>query len=81
MFNDVSVGTGAFTWAPGQTVGVDTQRFQKNPNYFKGDGALPYLDEVVIVGIVDESAQQAAMLAHQGDFHWIRNFGHDNAYV
>ena len=81
MFNDVSVGTGAFMWAPGQEVGVDTQRFIKNPNYFKGDGALPYLDEVIIVGILDESAQQAAMLAHQGDFHWIRNFGQYNAYV
>jgi ABC-type transport system substrate-binding protein len=81
MFQDVSVGTRAFMRALGQEVGFDTQYFEKNPNYFKGDGALPYLDEVVIVGIVDESAQQAAMLAHQGDWHWVRNFGQYNAYV
>jgi peptide/nickel transport system substrate-binding protein len=81
MFTDLSVGTGPFVWAEGQEVGVDEQRFEKNPNYFKGDGALPYLDEVVIFGIVDESAQQAAMLAHQGNWHWVRNFGQYNAYV
>jgi peptide/nickel transport system substrate-binding protein len=62
-------------------VGFDTQYFEKNPNYFKGDGTLPYLDEVVITGILDESAQQAAMLAHQGDWHWVRNFGQYHAYV
>jgi hypothetical protein len=33
------------------------------------------------VGIVDESAQQAAMLAHQTDWHWVRNWGQYNAYV
>jgi peptide/nickel transport system substrate-binding protein len=81
MFTDLSVGTGPFTWASGQSVGNDEQRFEKNPNYFKGDGALPYLDELIIFGIVDESAQQAALLAHQGDWHWVRNFGQYNAYV
>jgi ABC-type transport system substrate-binding protein len=81
MFTDLSVGTGPFVWAEGQEVVVDEQRFEKNPNYFKGDGALPYLDEVLIFGIVDESAQQAAMLAHQGNWHWVRNFGQYNAYV
>jgi peptide/nickel transport system substrate-binding protein len=81
MFQDISQGTGPFMWEPGQTVGVDTQRFERNPNYFKGDGALPYLDNLVFIGIVDESAQQAALLAHQGDFHWVRNFGQYDAYV
>jgi ABC-type transport system substrate-binding protein len=66
MFQDVSVGTGAFRWAPGQEVGFDTQRFERNPDYFFGDGAVPYVDSLTFVGIVDESAQQAAMLAHQG---------------
>ena len=59
----------------GKSVGVDEQRFVKNPNYFKGDGALPYLDGLVLFGILDESTQQAAMLAHQGDWHWVGNFG------
>ena len=83
MFQDLSVGTGAFVWAPGQTIGFDEQRFGRNPNYFfgGGDGALPYLDEVVLFGILDESAQQAAQLAHQTDWHWVRNFGQYAAYV
>ena len=61
MFNDVSVGTGPFMWADGQSVGVDEQVFDKNPDYFKP--GLPYLDRVRLFGILDESAQQAAMLA------------------
>jgi ABC-type transport system substrate-binding protein len=78
MATDVSLGTGPFI----STDRSDEEaRFEKNPNYFKGDGALPYLDEVVIYGIVDESRQQASMLAHQGDWHWIRNFGQYDAYV
>ncbi|MDA0735345.1 MAG: ABC transporter substrate-binding protein [Chloroflexi bacterium] len=81
MFQDISVGTGAFTWEEGQKVGVDTQNFERNPNYFFGDGSLPYLDRLTITGIVDESAQQAAMLSHQGDWHWVRNFGQYRAYV
>jgi ABC-type transport system substrate-binding protein len=36
---------------------------------------------VTIIGIVDESAQQAAMLSHQGDWHWVRNWGQYSAYV
>jgi ABC-type transport system substrate-binding protein len=81
MFQDISVGTGAFRWEPGQKVGVDTQRFERNPDYFFGDGNIPYADGISFVGIVDESAQQAAMLAHQGDFHWVRNWGQYRAYV
>lgn len=81
MFQDVSVGTGAFIWEPGQKVGVDTQRYEKNPDYFFGDGSLPYLDRLTIVGILDESAQQAALLSHQADWHWVRNFGQYRAYV
>ena len=79
MFQDSSVGTGPFIWEPGQTVGVDTQRFEKNPDYFIEE--LPYVDELVVFGILDESAQQAAMLAHQGDWHWVRNFGQYEQYV
>jgi ABC-type transport system substrate-binding protein len=81
MFQDISVGTGAFMWEEGQKVGDDTQRFERNPNYFFGDGQVPYLDRLTITGIVDESAQQAAMQAHQGDWHWVRNFGQYRAYV
>lgn len=81
MFQDMSVGTGAFTWDEGQKVGVDTQHFSKNPDYFYGDGSLPYVDNLTITGILDESAQQAAMLAHQGDWHWVRNWGQYSSYV
>jgi ABC-type transport system substrate-binding protein len=79
MFQDASVGTGPFIWAEGQTVGVDEQHFEKNPDYFIEE--LPYVDELVIFGILDESAQQAAMLAHQTDWHWVRNFGQYDQYV
>lgn len=79
MTTDISVGTGPFKWVKGQSVGNDVQRFEKNPDYFiKG---LPYLDKVTIFGIVDESRQQASMLAHQTDWHWVRNFGQYAAYV
>ena len=81
MFQDVSVGTGPFTWDEGQVVGVDEQRFSKNSNYFKGGGALPYIDNLTIYGILDESTQQAQMLAHQTDWHWVRNFGQYASYV
>lgn len=79
MFQDVSVGTGPFIWQEGQSVGIDEQHFDKNPNYHV-DG-LPYVDGLVIFGILDESAQQAAMLAHQTDWHWVRNFGQYDQYV
>ena len=81
MFQDMSVGTGAYTWDEGQKVGVDTQHFSKNPDYFFGDGTLPYTDRLTITGILDESAQQAAMLSHQGDWHWVRNWGQYQSYV
>jgi ABC-type transport system substrate-binding protein len=79
MFQDISVGTGPFKWSPGQEVGVDTQRFERNPDYFIEE--LPYLDELIFIGIVEESAQQAAMLSHQVDWHWVRNWGQYEAYV
>ena len=80
MFQDVSVGTGPFIWAEGQEVGAsDSQRFEKNPDYFLE--GVPYVDELVIFGILDEGAQQAAQLSHQTDWHWVRNFGQYDAYV
>ena len=79
MFQDVSLGSGPFIWASGQQVGVDEQKFERNPN-FHVEG-LPYVDELVIFGILDESAQQASMLAHQTDWHWVRNFGQYDQYV
>ena len=79
MFQDVTVGTGPFTWDEGQQVGVDEQHFSRNPNYHVE--GLPYIYNLVIFGILDESAQQAAMLAHQTDWHWIRNFGQYDQYV
>ena len=79
MFQDVSVGTGPFIWREGQDVGFDEQDFDKNPNYhYEG---IPYLDTVVVFGILDESAQQATMLARQTDWHWVRNFGQYAEYV
>ncbi len=79
MFQDVSVGTGPFIWTEGQSVGTDVQNFDRNPNYHLE--GVPYLDKVVIFGILDESTQQASMLAHQTDWHWVRNFGQYDQYV
>jgi len=79
MFQDLSVGVGPFIWAEGQTVGGDMQRFEKNPDYYLE--GVPYVDELVIFGIRDEGHQQAAQLAHQTDWHWVRNFGQYDAYV
>lgn len=79
MFNDVSVGTGPFKWAAGQSVGVDEQVFERNMDYFKP--GLPYVDKVTVFGILDESTQQASMLAHLTDWHWVRNFGQYDSYV
>ncbi len=79
MFQDVSVGLGPFMWREGQSVGIDTQYFDRNPNYYIPE--LPYVDELVINGILDESTQQATQLAHQTDWHWVRNWGQYQAYV
>ena len=79
MFQDASVGLGPFMWAEGQTVGIDEQHYEKNPNYFIPE--LPYVDDLVVFGILDESAQQATQLAHQTDWHWVRNWGQYQAYV
>ncbi len=79
MFQDASQGIGPFMWAEGQSVGNDEQHFDKNPNYFIPE--LPYVDELVIFGILDESTQQATQLAHQTDWHWVRNWGQYQAYV
>jgi ABC-type transport system substrate-binding protein len=80
MFLDVSVGTGPFKWSAGQEIGaLDHQNFEKDPNFFLE--GIPYVDELVLFGILDEGAQQAAMLAHQTDWHWVRNFGQYDAYV
>jgi peptide/nickel transport system substrate-binding protein len=58
-------GTGAFRckeFTPGvRTVG------QRNPNYWRP--GLPYLDEVLLLGIPDESARINALLS--GDVHWV----------
>jgi len=58
-------GTGAFRckeFTPGvRTVG------QRNPNYWRP--GLPYLDEILLLGIPDESARINALLS--GDVHWV----------
>ena len=79
MFKDVSVGTGPFIWREGQTVGVDVQYFDRNDDYFIP--GLPYVDELVMHGILDENAQEAAMLTHQTNWHWVRNWGQYDKYV
>jgi peptide/nickel transport system substrate-binding protein len=60
-------GTGAFRckeFTPGvRTVG------QRNPNYWRS--GLPYLDEVMLLGIPDESARINALLT--GDVHWVND--------
>jgi peptide/nickel transport system substrate-binding protein len=79
MFQDLSLGTGPYIWDEGQSVGRNEQRFHKNPDYYME--GVPYVDELVLFGILDESAQQAAMLSHQTDWHWVRNWGQYEAYV
>jgi len=58
-------GTGAFRCkeftAGVRTVGV------RNPNYWRS--GFPYLDEVQLIGIPDESARMNALLS--GDVHWV----------
>ena len=79
MFEDVSIGLGPFTWREGQSVGIDAQYFEKNSDYFIPD--LPYVDGLVIYGILDYSTQLATQLAHQTDWHWVRNWDQYQAYV
>ena len=79
MFRDVSMGIGPFKWAQGQEVGTDVQRFEKNPDYFIP--GLPYVDGLVIHGILDEATQLATQLSHQTDWHWVRNWKQYQAYV
>ena len=80
MFLDLSVGTGPYIWQEGQEVGeIDHQTYDANPDYYYE--GIPYVDELVLFGILDEGAQQAAMLAHQTDWHWVRNPGQFKAYV
>ena len=68
MFQDISMGIGPFKWMEGQRVGVDEQLFERNNDYFIPE--LPYLEELVIFGIIDPSARQAALLTHQTDWLW-----------
>ena len=75
MFTDVSMGIGPFKWLEGQRVGVDEQSFEKNADYFIPE--LPYVDELVIYGILDDSARQAAHLAHQTDWVWVYDWSGD----
>jgi peptide/nickel transport system substrate-binding protein len=59
------IGTGAFTldsWAKG-TKAV----FKKNPDYFKKDQGLPYLDSVEITGVLEPAARTAAFRAGETD--------------
>ena len=80
MFTDARMGIGPFVWEEEQQVGVDEQRFWNyGPGPFSDE--VPYLSELVIYGIVNESTQQAAMLAHQADWHWVRNWEQYEAYV
>ncbi len=79
MLLDVSVGIGPFMWVEGQSVGVDEQYFRRNHNYFNNE--LPYVDELVIFGILDESMQQATHLVHLTDWQWVSNWGQYQAYV
>ena len=78
MFNDMSVGTGAWIWG-GKPPGVNVQDFEKNPNYHYED--QPYLDDIVWHGILDENIQLLTMLSNNTDWHWVRNFGQYDDYV
>ena len=64
---DKAIGTGPFLckeFTPGvRTVAV------RNPNYWKA--GLPYLDEIVLFGIPDESARVNALLS--GDVDWVND--------
>ena len=64
---DKAIGTGPFLckeFTPGvRTVAI------RNPNYWKA--GLPYLDEIVLFGIPDESARVNALLS--GDVDWVND--------
>jgi ABC-type transport system substrate-binding protein len=68
-FTSHPVGTGAFVfdqWVPGSHVTV-----KRNPSYWEKDGAgkaLPYLDEVKIQAIPDETVRYANL--QTGDVHY-----------
>ena len=71
-------------WPPGLSICKTAKAIPKSsppqyPNYFKE--GLPYLDELTILGILDESAQLVRQLAHQSDWHWVCTFGQYDEYV
>ena len=72
MFVDVNMGIGPFLWEEVQQVGIDEQYFRRNSGYFLAND-LPYLDELVIYGIVDDSTRMGAHLAHLTDWLWHGN--------
>ena len=79
MFLDVNMGIGPFRWgeegqyiwAEGQPDRDDEWRFERNHDYFIPE--LPYVDELVIHGMGDESASMGAMMAHLVDWLWHRD--------
>lgn len=63
--NDTFVGTGPFmleSWTPG-----DGARIVKNPNYWRADEGLPYLDAVNFKFLPDQTVRRQAFDA--GDLH------------
>jgi peptide/nickel transport system substrate-binding protein len=65
----VAIGTGPFKLA--EHVPGDHARYVRNPDYY--ESGLPYLDEVVIKVIKDESSRLAALRKGAVDLTWIKD--------
>ncbi len=70
--NDTFTGTGAFmleSWTPG-----DGARVVRNPNYWRADEGLPYLDAINFKYLVDQTVKRQALEA--GDVEGYISPGH-----
>ena len=65
QLNANTVGTGPFEYAG---VTATEARVVRNPDYFRE--GLPFLDEIVMVPLVDDSARYNALVTGQVDFLW-----------
>ncbi|HEX2191771.1 MAG TPA: ABC transporter substrate-binding protein [Acidimicrobiales bacterium] len=65
QLNTNTVGTGPFEYGG---VTATQARVVRNPDYFKE--GLPFLDEIVMVPLVDDTARYNALVSGQVDFLW-----------
>ncbi len=65
QLNANTVGTGPFEFAG---ITATEARVVRNPDYFRE--GLPFLDEIVMVPLVDDTARYNALISGQVDFVW-----------